>query len=208
MQRKFFEGVSIVFHPIFIPSWLIAFFMFIHPGHLLLFYIPIKFKLSLMGLIFVYSSVLPVTLIRVLEKFGLIDSFRLHSRKDRFLALILIAGIYGALTYFFHSKGSILLSLQNLFLFFTIQILILGIISYFQKVSLHSMSIGTVTLLLMGIFFKYQDSSMQYYAIGSLVLSGLVMTARLYLDAHTPKEISQGFQLGLASTLIFCFFGL
>jgi len=50
--------------------------------------------------------------------------------------------------------------------------------------------------------FFYAQLDANYYFIGAIIALGAVASSRLFLNAHTPKEINTGFIVGLIGQII------
>jgi hypothetical protein len=69
-------------------------------------------------------------------------------------------------------------------------------INVFSKISLHMVGIsGALTAVMLLVMISPVDIG--YYFIGTIVLTGAIATARLYLGAHTMKEVYMGFLAGM-----------
>lgn len=84
----------------------------------------------------------------------------------------------------------------------TFLILVATIITFFWRISLHTIGMGG----LLGFFIEvivtqpFQQSMMMVIFMITVVLAGLVGSARLYLNAHTPAQIYVGYAVGFAGT--------
>jgi membrane-associated phospholipid phosphatase len=84
-------------------------------------------------------------------------------------------------------------------------------ITVFSKLSLHAVGVGGLSgiLLVMLWHFGYQGLNVLGFNLHiklvfmlSLIVSGLVGSARLWLNAHTTKDVFGGFLVGIASQFI------
>ena len=69
------------------------------------------------------------------------------------------------------------------------------------KISLHATGVGIFTGFLMA-YFVDQIYFKVYFLALAFILSGLVITARLYLQKHSFKEIILGYFLSLLITFV------
>lgn len=79
----------------------------------------------------------------------------------------------------------------------TLLVAVLTIITVWFKVSIHAAAISGVVGFFLVFGLKFPDSQALYPLLILLILAGLVMSARLQLNAHTPKEILAGTITGL-----------
>jgi hypothetical protein len=75
---------------------------------------------------------------------------------------------------------------------------LLTLITLKFKVSIHAAGICGAAGCLIALAHVYQAEALIYPATVAIVLSGLVMTARLYLNSHTLEEVSAGCLLGFS----------
>jgi membrane-associated phospholipid phosphatase len=87
-----------------------------------------------------------------------------------------------------------------------VSVLLTAIINLKYKISAHTVGIGGLigSLMMISLVLKY--NAVPEIAILFLI-AGIIATCRLYLDAHSPKQIYAGFALGLLTQIIvFTFF--
>jgi membrane-associated phospholipid phosphatase len=87
---------------------------------------------------------------------------------------------------------------------------IFGLINLKTKISLHAGGVG----MLVGYIVAYslnQSFLLVWPMILAILVAGLVIMARLYLNKHTPKQVYLGFGLGslitFISDLVFVYLG-
>ena len=79
----------------------------------------------------------------------------------------------------------------------TLLLFLLMLVSLFYKISIHAAGVGGVVGFLTVLSFNHPESGMIDVLLVSIILSGLVMSSRLYLNVHTPREILAGGILGI-----------
>jgi membrane-associated phospholipid phosphatase len=88
-----------------------------------------------------------------------------------------------------------------------VSVLLVAVISYFYKISAHAVGIcGALGYtLVISYFFPYEE--MIYPVAVFILLAGLLLSARLNLNVHTPGQVFTGGLFGLViSILSFIFF--
>jgi len=150
----------------------------------------------LLGLIFVTTYLIPLLVLILLKTLGFIKSFQVHTVKERKIPLLLMIVLYYVLGNrlinftIFEDFGILFCAtsfgLIAVYLFFIFRI----------KVSLHLLSMGIMTAFFITISIKYAISILPILMI-CFLLSGLLASSRLYLKAHSPKEVYLGFFFGL-----------
>lgn len=187
------QFVSIIFHPLSLPSW--TFLILILQQNVLEFGIPPSLKWHLFVVVLITSFLMPASTIFLVYKLGFIKSLQMEKRSDRVLPLMVTAAFF-LLTFFLFEHFSI----APIFLFYLLgatmlTLLVLGI-SLFWKISLHATGFGgfIAALLLCNRFFS---TDLMPYITVTILIAGLVCSARLLLQAHKPSQVYVGFLTGL-----------
>ena len=203
MGQKLAKLISIVFHPLLMPTYaiLILFNINSHYLHVL----PFDYKLLLLGFVFSLTFLLPAISLFFLAKLKVVDSLEMKSNKERPIPLIIVALFFYATYHIFRE-----LPVNSIFTIFmlgaTLLVLIGLLINYFYKISIHMMALGGLWATLIGYSFLIQQD-IRLYLFLIIFIFGITGTARLRLDAHTPSQIYSGFLVGIIPILtIFYFF--
>jgi hypothetical protein len=145
------------------------------------------------------TLILPMLSVYLLKRFGLIDDFAMSNPKQRLLPYSIMIGIVG-LTMFQLYK----IDYAGLPMWFmgacALSLLANVLINIKFTISTHG--IGTGGLVALYTFISYTEHLLLFklLLIGFVLVSGIVMWARLYLQAHTEKEVYTGFLLGFGIT--------
>jgi hypothetical protein len=190
--------VSFLFHPLLLATYMFALFAFSLPAGL----DPLKEDghLNFVFLIFCVTFVLPALNIGIFKTFGSIRSFAMEERQERIIPFSFITILYGVITYLFYSRTRVSLNdnLLKFLLIIDILVLVATIVTIFYKVSVHSMSIWGFIGIILPLNKVSEDGALFFPTIIAFAIAGLVMTARLQLNAHTPREVMVGGMLGFA----------
>ena len=194
--KKTLPFFSYLFHPIFIPVYAALFYFFGNDSY---FSNPEKYLAVFQ--IAIITIVIPMLLFFMLRSMGKIDSMMIPDISQRKTPLIILCFLtillirknitidYFPQLYFFFLGG----------LFSTFSALIL--LFFNTKASLHSMAMSTLTVFVIGLSIHYQTQSI--YTIAFLIfMNGVVASSRLEMNAHTPKELTIGFLLGIIPQLL------
>ena len=146
--------------------------------------------------LFVTTFLIPLLSISVLKYTSNISSLTLENREERLIPFIFVAVFYAITSYMFVYKVRVNPVVGVMLVSTTVLIILLTIITLFEKISIHSAGMSGVVGFLIVFALKYPDSTVLYPLLVMIVLAGLVMTSRLYLNAHTPREIFSGFLVG------------
>jgi len=186
--------VSIVFHPLLITTYIVLMLGIFFPQMLLIRTGALKLFVLL---IFFVTFVLPALNMVIFKVNGVISSLTLANREERILPFIFISIIYSLVTALFFYKNSFGLNFNKLMLIITLLVFVSTLITFFYKVSIHSISMwGAVGILLP--LNKIMDGDLLWPTASIIVIAGLVMSARLFLNAHTPREILVGAVVGFS----------
>ncbi|MCQ2959209.1 MAG: phosphatase PAP2 family protein [Bacteroidales bacterium] len=119
--------------------------------------------------------------------------------------LLFIIDIAYTISFF---NGSIMQFFRTYLLLCIITIFIANLITYFWRISLHTIGMGGLLGLLASfyleepLFYTFAIELIPFF----IILSGLVGTSRLYLKAHTPLQIYAGYAVGFFTIFLgMCF---
>lgn len=145
-----------------------------------------------------------ISLLRIL---GVIKEFSMVNREDRIAPFFMITITYCFATYLLATKTGTG-TLDNFFkLFVAIDFLVIAatIITFFYKISIHSIGIWGVLGVVAALNRFSELDSLILPIVACILIAGVVMWARLKLDSHSPKEVwigaVVGFAVGLMSVL-------
>ncbi|UXP33644.1 PA-phosphatase [Reichenbachiella agarivorans] len=136
--------------------------------------------------------------ISVLRVSGSISSLKMDKREERLIPFVFITLFFVMTTYLFIIKVGVNDLVAVIFISTTLLLVLLTLITIVYKISIHSAGMSGVVGYLLALCWQYPGSELIYPMLGVIMLSGVVMSARLQLDAHQPKEILAGFALGFA----------
>ncbi len=185
--------ISILFHPLLLTTYLVIVLTVFFPSMLM---IRNENQRIIVSLIFVFTFVLPALNIAMLRSFGTISSLMLESRQERIVPFVFISLLYILVTFLFHYKLPFSSNFNKLMIIITAMIVVSLIITFFYKISIHSLAMcGGIGILLPLNKVSEQVNLLWPTAI-TIVVAGLVMSARLFLGAHTPREVMYGSVVG------------
>lgn len=193
---RWHKFLSTILHPIVMPTVGILLYFFLSP-------FTISFPEQLYFLTFVFSLtyVIPIIILITLKLTRKISSIDLPSIKERKVPLFIMMCLFLFLARYFSNFRNV----QDLsYLFYGTLLGLIGIYLIFAlgiKTSIHLLSMGSAV----GYFIVFQliySISVTPLILILILLSGLLASSRLYLKAHTPKEVYLGFLLGIGTQLI------
>lgn len=188
--------ISFLFHPMLMAT--IGMYLILNTG-------PLSSILGVEGkrlvylIVFFSTAVLPVSLLPLFYQFGVIKSFQMESSRERVVPVMVTA--------FFYFLGYLLLKRLGVggliaeFMLATIIATIgAGIMSYFWKISMHSIGLGGLAGALYAMSIHY-SVDLSWVLVLIFLVAGLVGSARLYLGAHKPSQVYAGFLWGFLIVL-------
>lgn len=204
MKLKIANIISVVFHPIFIPTLIFAALFGFAP--ILARPLSDEALMYILMAIFITTFVIPLCSMGVLRFSDYISSMAMKERKERVIPFLFVSVFYGITTYMFYAKMQLNQVLVLIMLTITIITFLIAIITFFWKISAHSAAVAGMMGFFIAIMVKFSMESLLFPVILSVLLVGIVMSSRLYLNSHKPSEILGGGILGFALSFGFVFF--
>lgn len=151
-------------------------------------------ELIYLGIVFLTTFIVPIIIIFLTKRFGLIYSFLMESREERLIPILIVTVFMFPISSFFKRIPE--LSMYYYYIQCSIMLCFMTLlVSMRWKVSLHMTGWGCFTACL----FIMTKISMKVYLpffIVSILLSGIVASTRLYLKSHNNAQIYVGFAMG------------
>jgi len=195
------QFISLIFHPLLMPS--IGIFLLFHTDTYLSF-------LSEAGKNIIYITVftgtflIPISFIPLYMFQKIITDVYMENNRERLVPLFFSAVFYFS-TLFLLQRFPAPKPISGLVLACAVTILCTLFINMKWKISSHMIGVGGLVGLLISIFIRY-DAAIGLWLIIMLVITGLVGTARLQLNAHSPKQVYSGFIFGMLVTAVIILF--
>ena len=192
--RIFAHFFSVVFHPLFIPFYVIAFLVFYHPSYFS--GISNYSKTQLLLAMALNTVFFPALAILLMKGLGFIDSVFLHTQRDRigpYLSSMIFYFWAARILFKFQPQLSPVLATFMTGVFLTTAVALIA--NVFYKISMHAIGCGG----LLGIFIIIMNSNtmlMTWPLSIALLVTGLVCTSRMLVSDHTQKEIYMGLMVG------------
>ena len=80
--------------------------------------------------------------------------------------------------------------------------LVITIINFWWKISIHSAGSGVLTALVFILSFRMY-SPLGWYVISVIIISGMVLSSRLRLNIHNPRQVWIGYLAGFLGLTLF-----
>lgn len=195
--------ISVLFHPLLVTSYLIAVLGIYFPS---LFMMPPDRLRIIVTFIFCFTVILPIVNILMFRMFGTISTYTMDSRQERIIPFTAIALIYLVMTGMFFYKLPVSSNLNLLLVIISSLVVVATLITYFYKVSVHALAMWGCIGILFPMNKALEQPSLVWPTVIAVLMAGIVMSARLYLNAHTPRQILfgsiAGFNIGFFGVLI------
>jgi hypothetical protein len=191
--------VSYVFHPLFIPFYVIAYLVYIHPYA----FSSLQEKQKMMKLIsfFVITVFFPALTVFLLWRLKFADSIFLRTQKERIIPYV------ATITYFFWAWYVSKNQLENppALIFFCLGLFICASVAlmannYF-KISMHGLGVGGAMAFFILLAWATTEPMGLPVSIATTI-TGLVCTSRLLISDHHPAEVYWGLSVGALSQYV------
>lgn len=187
--------ISWVFVPLLMPVY----------GMMLIFslsflsFAPFHTKLTFTLIVFGANFVVPMLLVLLLKKLGMIEDIGLNGRRERLIPYIITIVCLGGTGLFLYLKmaplwvamfyaGGALAGVINL------------IVNFRWKISAHAAGIaGVVAMLIQVIKEGPSSEGMEWWIVGAIITAGLLGSARIWLGRHTLLQVLAGSAVGFLS---------
>ncbi len=199
-MRNLFKTISLVFHPLIVAyigflilSFRLSYFMY-----------PTKMMLIIALFAFLLMVIFPALLLFIGYKLKVFSSLHFEQKEERYIPL-LITGIIYYLAYYLLSSLKIPGILQLYLLGSILTVIVSMLITIVWKISLHMLAIGSVCGMVLGLSSRLSINFISEIIV-LIIISGLVASSRLYLNAHNKSQVYIGFLLGffgMATLFIF-----
>jgi hypothetical protein len=193
--RFFAHFFSLLFHPLFITSYTIAFLIFVHPfafsG------LDPRLKLFRFLTVFLSTTFLPLLAVFLVWRLGLfVRSFQLRTARERFVPYLIAMTLYWWPWNVYRNLADIPISAVRLLFGAFLSICGGWMCNIFYKISIHGLAMGN--LLAFFLLFSFSDNySSGLYLSVVLLLTGIVCTSRFIVSDHSSFEIYSGLALGM-----------
>lgn len=195
---------SYLFHPVFIPLYVVGFMVYEHP-YLFAGFAP-KGKILVVAQAFAMFTFFPLVTVLLLKALKFIESFHLATQKDRIIPLVACGVWYFWIWYVWRNlpdypKPAVQLAMA---VWITASLGLMA--NIYMKISLHAMSLGVMVAFILLLAFS-QPLNFGIYISVSLLIAGIVCTSRFIVSDHSAKELYGGLLVGVISMLIASWLG-
>jgi len=208
------NGLSVIFHPIFLITYFFLLILVVNP------YLFGSANVKDKGLILIYvimiSVVFPLIPVFMMYFLNMSKSIRMKEKGERTIPLIL-TGIFHLWLYINMANNQSIPEAFSIFLLGSvITLFTCFFINLFTKISLHTAGISGLLTGFCWFRFHYSyntfslritetigyDIDTNLIIILLLIIAGVIGSSRLFLKAHIPSDIYGGYIVGFAAQII------
>jgi hypothetical protein len=200
MTKKFAQIISLIFHPVFIPT--LGFLLFFNSDFYFSF-ITWEAKRFVLMVVLFSTGILPLlamALLAIKPKF----EFSFETGSQRALPLLLSSVSY-YLGYFLLNRINAYPVFKIFIIASVLVIVVLLVLSLKWKISSHMAAMGGLTGALLALSFRTGTNPV-WAIVMVIVVSGLVATARLRLEKNKLWHLEAGYALGFVTLYLIIYF--
>ena len=198
MEERIARIISVIFHPLLIPTYIIA--VLINLDIFFALMIPLEAKWKIVVLVLITSAPFPVIILYGMYRLKLVKSLTLENKEERlypyiatsiffFLSCYMVWQINISPVYYYCLLGASILAVLTL------------MINIFWKISAHTVSMGGVLGILVGLQ-SVLLIDITWLIVITILISGIVGFARLRTGSHSQAQIYTGYFIGFLGTFL------
>ncbi len=213
MLRYLAYFFSIIFHPLLVLTYMLIILLLVNPYMFGVNSVGASMPLILM--IFLSTFFIPIVAIAMMKFLGLISSFEMKDRYERIGPYIITGVLYMWIFRNVLENPNIPYPYKVFVLGATLGLFIAFFINLFSKISMHAVGMGGLVgmLVLTVSFYSYPsfiitldsyvfEMKTYWLLMIAIILSGVVGTSRLLLNAHNINDLYGGFFVGLGTQFL------
>jgi hypothetical protein len=193
--------ITVIFHPLLMPVYGMA---IIFSAPTLFGYLPFPVKKLLFLILLVNNVLLPLSMLPFFIHMNIISSWSLSDRKERIIPLVITTILY-CTTSFIIFRFPIPVFFKSFIYATAFLSLIVTVINFRWKISLHSVGAGALIALVIILSLK-MFTPLVWYLISAVIAGGLILSSRLKLNFHNPQQVWFGFFTGIIGLALFMMF--
>ena len=199
MSTRFSVFISYLFHPLLIPTYLLL--ILFSSDTYMAYVLSDSLKKIILLTVLVLTCLMPVLSSYLLLKRGGVQSMLMENKSERTLPFIFTI-LYYITCFYFLQKIPVPSFIRVLILGATCSIAVALIVNFFWKISVHMIGMGGLCGALYALSVVLYGN-FQLEIIAAFILSGIVATARLQSQAHSPAQLYTGFTAGFICEFFF-----
>jgi len=202
-MRAVSKFVSYLFHPLLFPTYGALFIILANPT--LYGYLGERVHVVWLIIVFALTFMFPVIWLVMMKGLEMIDNFELEDARERIIPFVAVATFYMWTTWMFKPTVNMRIPSNQLIFYMmagaSIAIFAGFFINIFTKISLHTIAAGSFAGLVLTIA-RFSTYDLRLVLVATIIIAGLVGTARLVLGKHTTREVLMGYLVGFSGQFI------
>ncbi len=194
--------ISYVFHPLIMP--VIGLSIIFNTDSYINYAVPQELKQAVIILVGASTFLIPLLISLLLLNRKLINSLEMETQKERIIPYS-ITIIFYVFALYMLKQAPIPPIIFNFIIGATLSIIIAFVINIKWKISAHMIGIGGLVGALLCVSILLEIYITPFFIL-SLLVAGLVGSARLILKAHTQSQVYAGFAIGVICQIVVLYF--
>ena len=191
--------ISYILHPLFIPTYFFLYLMQVLPFE----FVGItEWQLTLrLFSVFWLTAFFPAFAVFLMWRLKLSESIFLRTQKERIIPYVITMFFYWWMYYLSRNFTDQPLALKFFYFGIFIATALGLIINNFMKISLHAMGVGGLltAVILVGLHYSIDNA---IWTLLVIIITALVMSARMIVSDHSKQELILGFFIGLLTQVM------
>lgn len=200
--EKVVTGISHFLSWVLVPLLMPVYGLMLAFGLSILEVAPMGMRVGLTVIVAGINVVVPMLLVVLLKKLGLVDDLGLNGQKERLIPYIISIAALVITAIFMNAKGAP----HWLVWFFAggaVGGVVNMIVNFWWKISAHAAGIAGVVALLVRIARDGNPHPAVFgWLIAAIILAGLLGSARVWLGRHTVWQVLAGLAVGFTSVIL------
>lgn len=188
-------GFSVIFHPAIMPTF-VVFILFLA-----------GFPMFTSDEVYVYmilktlliTGVIPGLSIYSMFRMGFIESLHMRNRQERMMPFIMMSIFYVFIVVLYSLSNQTGLEFILIMSGIAYSVLAVTAITTVHKISVHTVGASGMCGIFFGLQVLYPALNLMYPILFAISVTGAIMSARLYMQAHTPLETLTGVLVGFGT---------
>ncbi len=189
---------SLLFHPLLLPTYAGLLIYWTNANLFSAYHAKdIFWILAMLG---VNTFVFPILALVLVWRLGFIPNLFVPQAKERLIPY-LTSGVFYIWSFVVFHRSDAPQYISIIVLGATITLFLCFLVSLFHNISIHASGMGALFVVTYGAALLAGES-MQQLPVGAAVLAGLVGSFRVYLGAHSLREVFTGYLMGVSGQLM------
>lgn len=209
MLRAAAKMLSLIFHPLLMLTYMTGLLLLINPYGFGV--NSIRHQIPLLLVVFFSSFLIPGISVFLMKLLGLVQSAGLQESRDR-IGPYIVAGVFYLWLYInFRNDSKLPAEFGVMVLGVVIALFLAFFINNFNRISIHATGMGSLMGMLLSAISLYGgqpvfiggflEINLVFLFLLAILFSGLVGTARLFLEPHDPADLYGGYLVGAVSQM-------